>query len=346
MDNRPVRTAFWNLLYAGVNISARISPYVLSVTYTDNLSGEADDLELVIEDLDGRWMNGWMPQKGDKLQLVLGYRNERPLLDAGEFEIDEVEFNGPPDTVSIRAIAAAVKASLRTARSVAYESTTLKKVAAGVAARHGLKLVGTIPEIKLTRVTQNKETDLAFLRRLGEKWGYVFSVRGKQLIWHDQDALDAAPSFLTVTRKGLAGSYTLRTKSARVYKECKVSYYNAKQKKDVSHSFPIAGATSGDTLKLVVRCESKAQAEKAAKAALRKANGRQKEGNLPLVGDPRLRAGMNFTLAGFGVFDDTYQAVKVVHRMERFGGYTSTVDLGQNGSYGMKNLSNDKRLTK
>jgi phage protein D len=346
MDNRPVRTGRWDLTYAGVNISARISPYVLSVTYTDNLAGEADDLEVVIENKDGRWMNGWMPEKGDLLQPTLGYRDEHPRLDAGEFQIDEVEFNGPPDTVSIRAIAAAVKATLRTSRSAGYENTTLRKIAAKVAARHGLTMVGTVPEIAIRRVTQKKETDLAFLKRLGEKWGHVFSIRGKQLIWHDQDALDKAPPVVTITRKGLAGSYTLRTKSARVYKECKVTYWNAKLKKDVTHTFTATGTTSGDTLHLVERCESKGQAEKMAKAALRKVNGRQKEGTLSLYGNPRLRAGMNVTLQGFGVFDDTYQVVKAIHRIERGGGYTTSINIGQNGSYGMKNLRNDKKLVK
>lgn len=346
MDNKPVRTPRWDLLYAGVNISTRIAPYVLSITYTDNLDGEADDLEIVIEDRDQRWMNGWMPEKGDTLKLNLGYEHERPILDAGEFEIDEVEFNGPPDTISIRALAAAVKPSLRTARSAAYESTTLKGIAKKVADRHGLTIVGTVPEVKLGRVTQHKETDLAFLRRIGQKWGYIFSVRGKQLIWHDQDALDAAPAVLTITRKGLAGKYTLRTKSAGVYKACKVTYFNAKLKKDVSHTFIADGVTSGDILHLIERCESKAHAEKVAKAALRRKNGRQKEGEFPIYGDPRLRSGMNIILSGFGRFDDTYQALKVAHRIDRGVGYTTTANIGQNGSFGMKNLHNDKRLTK
>lgn len=130
------------------------------------------------------------------------------------------------------------------------------------------------------------------------------------------------------------------------YLACKVTYFSPKQKKDITHSFKAKGITTGDTLVLQLRCESKAQAEKKAGAALRKANGRQIEGTLSLYGATRLVAGVNLTLAGWGQFDGDYQVLKAVHRMERGGGYTTCVDFSMNGAHNMKELRNEKKLVK
>ena len=45
------------LSYGQKNITNDITPYVLSVTYTDYLSGQSDELEVELEDADGRWIN-------------------------------------------------------------------------------------------------------------------------------------------------------------------------------------------------------------------------------------------------------------------------------------------------
>lgn len=345
MADLTVPRPLWKLTYRGKDITAKVQPHVLSCSYTDNLDGEADEVEVVIEDIEQRWKKAGLPEKGDALALVLGYAGGG-MLDAGEFQVDEVEYNGLPDTVTIKAVAAAVKPSLRTERSAAYENSTLKSVAQKVAGRHGLTIVGTVPAITLGRVTQKKETDLAFLKRLAAEWGYVFNVAGKKLIWHEQAALDALSPVVTLTRAQLRGSYTFRCKSSRVYKDCKVTYFSPKLKRDIRHTFAAKGITTGDTMTLTIRCESKAQAEVKARAALRKANGRQTEGSMTLYGDIRLRAGVNLTVSGWGQLDGDYQVLKASHRIERGAGYTTAIEFSMNGSHSMKELRNEKKLVK
>lgn len=347
LDARPVRQPVWILDYATRDISAQIAPYVLQVTYTDNLSGESDELDIQIEDKDHRWKNAWSPEKGDKVSLKIGYAGDR-MLPCGDFQVDEIEYNGPPDTVSIRCLAAGVLANLRTRQSHAYEGVTLKEIAAKVAARQELTLVGTVPEVNVGRVTQRHETDLAFLERVGRAYGYVFSVRGMQLVWHDQDKLDSAATVMTIQRVGLPGTYALRSKTSHVYRGCQVTYHDPVKKKLITHTFPAEGITTGDVLKLVERCESKAQAEAKAKAALRSSNGRQVEGMLTVTGDPRLVAGVNVGLSGWGVLDGAYQVLKSRHIMERSGGYRTEIEVSTTSlvKVGMKNLRNDKRLVK
>lgn len=342
----PVRQPVWVLTYEKKDISAQIGPYILAVTYTDYLSGQSDELEVNLEDRDGRWRRGWFPQKGDEVSLSIGYLDEGPLVNCGTFQVDEIELNGPPDTVSLRCLAAGVKASLRTTKTKAYENKTLREIAGEVAKAHSLTLVGTVPEIRISRITQKKETDLAFLKRLAESYGYVFSVRGTQLVWHDLGALDSADAIATIDRSQMKG-YTFRSTSSKVYKSCQVRWWDPKAKKEVNHTFQATGVTTGDTLKLNERCENRSQAETKAKAALRNANGGMLQGDVTIEGDQRLVAGVNVTITGLDILDSTYQAIKSTHSMDRSGGYTTALELSNNSAHAtMKNLSNEKKYVK
>lgn len=345
-----VRQPKFVLEYEGKDISKDVSPYILQITYTDALQGESDDLEINLEDRDSRWKNGWWPQKGDAVRLSIGYVEEA-LVNCGAFQVDEVELNGPPDTVSLRALSAGVNESLRTKNTVAYENKSLGDIAAGIAKKHGLKLVGTISaekkKRKPRRITQRDETDLEFLKRLGAQEGVVFTIKDKQLVWHDQDELDGAKVVTIIDRTDMM-RFAFRTKTDQVYKACQVSYHDPKTKKIITHTETAKGVTTGDTLKLNERCESKADAIVKAKAALRGKNGKQVEGTVTLPGAPRLAAGANVDITGLGVLDGTYQIVKARHSMTRDGGYTTEIDLSTSTAENksLKNLRNNKAVVK
>ncbi|MGL5631261.1 MAG: hypothetical protein ACRDD3_02775, partial [Azovibrio sp.] len=86
-----VRQPVFVLTYEQKNITSDISPYVCSIGYMDNLTGKSDELDVQLEDVDGRWIDHWYPGKGDTLSLKIGYEGS-PLLPCGTFEIDEIEF--------------------------------------------------------------------------------------------------------------------------------------------------------------------------------------------------------------------------------------------------------------
>lgn len=335
----------WRLTYAGKDVTVELAPYVLSVTYTDVLEGESDELTVNIEDRDHRWKNGWFPGKGEVLSLAIGYAGS-PLSAIGGFEIDEIEFTGPPDTVSIRALAVGVKKALRTDNTVAHEGTTLKEIAQEVATKHGLTLVGAGDATGRSygRVTQNKETDLAFLNRLGKADGIVFTIKDGKLIWHDQALLDSAGFIATISRTDMK-TFTFRAKAATTYKAAQVSYHDPKTKTLKTYTETAADAPSGDTLKLVERCENQDQAAAKAKAALRSNNGRQVEGSITVVGNPALRAGCNIDVKGLGLLDGIYQIQKATHTMERGQGYSTSLELSTSTAQtkGLKNLANARR---
>src|ERR1700757_4196879 len=135
----PVRHPRCVATYARRNITADVSAMVTEITYCDRVAGTSDDVEVTLEDRDRRWQGPWLPARGDIVSLLLGYEGEE-LLNCGDFQVDELELHGPPDTFHLKCIAAGITPALRTPRSAAYEGQTLLQVAQTIARRHGMRV--------------------------------------------------------------------------------------------------------------------------------------------------------------------------------------------------------------
>ncbi|WP_296663512.1 phage late control D family protein [Paraburkholderia sp.] len=334
------------LMYEQKDITNDVTPYVISVSYTDYLDGQSDELNVELEDTDDRWRNAWYPGKGDTLSLKIGYEAE-PLLPCGSFEIDEIEFADPPSTVTIRGLATGVKKSVRTRQPHAYEQTTLAAIAERIARRNHLTLVGTIRDIRLDRVTQFQERDVAFLARLAREYGYVFKITGTKLVFTEHAALREADPVIRLGPSDLT-SIRLRDKIKDIYAQAKGAYHDPKTKKAVSNKLvanddkdgKVAGTStkpadkprsgqeaSGDTLRLSARSGSKAALETRTQAALDRANLQQTSGSLTTAGNTRLVAGNTFAFAEYGRLSGTYLIESARHQLNRGGGYTTEIEI-------------------
>jgi phage protein D len=326
---QPVLEPVFEVWRAGRNVTRRITPYVTSITYTDYVEGQADTLEIALEDSDGRWRDADYPVKGENLSLELGYADQ-PRLECGVFEIDELELDGPPDVVQLRAIAAGVLRPQRTHLGRAYENTTLAGIAQKVATRLHLKLVGKIDPVAIRRVTQIHENDLTFLHRLADEYGYAFNVKGTQLVFWKRRALRDQSPILTLTRGDLT-RYNLRDKIMGVVEETRIAYHDPKTKRlrhykvrDTARAG--SGKASSDVVKHVVRTESPEQAETKASAALDAANIEATVLNCELIGNLRMVAGVNFTLRDMGRVSGVYHIVSSRHTMSRSSGYSTSIE--------------------
>ncbi|WP_406850629.1 hypothetical protein WH390_02055 [Candidatus Arsenophonus nilaparvatae] len=134
---------------------------MLGIRFTDQLSGQSDELTVELEDSAGRWRGAWYPGKGDTLSLALG-RVGTPLRPCGTFSIDEIELSGPPDTVSLRGLSASVTTALRTRSYRAFEQTSLAAIARRIAQKHHLTLEGQIAPLPLTGSRSNMKPTWLF----------------------------------------------------------------------------------------------------------------------------------------------------------------------------------------
>lgn len=308
--------------YENTDITAHISPYVLSVGYIDFEHGQSDEVEIHIEDSNHLWKADWYPSKGDSLKLNIGYEGEK-LLNCGSFEIDELEFASPPDTITLKALAANIKKALRQNNSVAYENKTLKQIAQEVADKHSLKLVGSIQEVKIKRITQNKKRDLEFLKNLAEEYGYIFKISDNKLIFYETAKLKSTDPALILYRQDLI-SFSIKDKTHDQYQSCQVIYHDPKSKRVISSN--IKGSTSrADALKLNKRCESREQAILKAQAGMNKNS--PVEGSLSLMGNPNIVAGLNIELKGFYHLSGKYHIKQAKHSIDRMSGYKTELEV-------------------
>ncbi|EGW7296407.1 phage protein D [Salmonella enterica] len=335
----PVPQPAYRLVYNQKDITHDVSVYVTSVTYTDKLSGESDEIQVDLEDSEGRWRDAWYPGKGDTLTLYMGCAGEN-LRECGTFSVDEIELSGPPDNVSLRGLATSVTAALRTKNSRGFENTTLAAIAQRIAGKHHLQLQGQIEPLTLDRVTQYDETDLAFLKRLAGDYGYMVKVTHTHIIFSSLDALREAAPVFTFTRRDIS-RYSVRDTINRIYKGAKHRSQNSRTKQVVTYqadggestttvSASTRGhSTSADTLTLSGRTGNQGTAARRTRAALNLKNQYQKVATLSMEGNVRLRAGHNVTLTGFGASDGKWLTGSVRHSMTRSGGYTMDVEAAR-----------------
>ncbi|MDR0440140.1 MAG: Cro/Cl family transcriptional regulator [Candidatus Accumulibacter sp.] len=329
METLTVSTPRLVVIYEGRNITANVTPSLIEIEYTDCMEGESDSLSITLEDADRRWREAWYPQFGDTVSVELGYA-DAPLLPCGDFEVDEIEIDGPPDTIRIKALAAGIKRSVRTRNGRAYENTTLGSIAKTIAQRNKLTLEGSIEPVKIERVTQVYENDLTFLKRVADAYGYSFTVRGKKLCFFKRTERKAAAPTIVIRRCDVT-TYRFRDKVHGVVAACAVNYFDpqTKQTKQAAVNDPQAqgNAHSADALKLNTRAENEQQARLQADAALDKANEDQTGGTLTLPGQVKLMSGVNVRLADFGALDGKYTITRASHRVSRNSGYGTDVDL-------------------
>ncbi len=333
------RAATLQLTYAGTDISKDIAPYVTSFSYTDNAHGQADDLQLGLEDRAGLWQGDWLPGKGDTVSASIlcsawDDPEAKPIaLPCGTFEIDEVTLaTGAQsgDGVTLKAVSSLVQNSIRKeVKTRAWEFGTLMQVFQDIACQQGFTLVWQADNASFTRLDQRGEADLTFMQRICDDYGLNLKLSDGAIIVFSGAQYDAKAASRAIVRgeTGLS-SVNLRTKTADIYTSCEVSYHDPKTKTVKSYTYKDPGApVSGRVLRVNQVVEDIAMAERKAKGMLRKKNQREVEGDLSLMGEPRLLADMNVQLRGFRKFDGVYAVEQATHAHSRTNGYTTAVKI-------------------
>lgn len=361
--------------YNQKDISSDLLPYLISLKYTDHSEGKSDELSITLENVDAFWENEWYPVKGDTIEAEIGFE---AMMNCGKFEVDEIEISSPADVVTIKAIAAVISKNIRSKKSVAHENTTLKQVAQKIASDHGLTLSGEIADIQFTRISQKREHDLEFLHRLAGQFGYFMSIRGNTVVFTSLFGIISSGSVKVIDRSDCK-SYSLKDKSAKVYRQTGISYFNPRKKavttitakgesittsdgqahetitgpgfeQGAAGSLQDQGAafTSSpgmDSLEIRKRVENDQQAEATAKAALLRSVVGQQEGSIVVPGEPILVAGNNFQFTGIGLMSGKYHIMSSEHSISRQD-YTTTLEIKRVGFIEVTHAPRKQKSTK
>lgn len=324
------------LIYEGANISKDIAPFLTQFSFADHGTGKADDLKVTLSDRDGRWRDPWMPVPGDKIKASIILHNwdkpgTRYALPCGSFEVDDVSFAGPPNTVSFSSSSLPYSSGIKNEeKTKAWEKLTLRQIAGTIAKQAGLKLLFQVPDVKYDRMDQTQQSDIAFLSGLADKEGAMIKVANGMLVFFDDAQLEKQKPVKTI-RYGQSDvkSFTFdHSVVGASYRSCELTYYEStkKVKKTYKGTYSVPGASQGPVLKISERVESVAEAIRYARNALRAKNKEANRGNLKLLGDISLVQGVTIELAGFGKFDGKYLVETADHTVGS-GGYETSVSV-------------------
>lgn len=335
-----------SILYNSRDVTRDVSGFIVDFVYSAAVSEKADTIEVVFEDSAGLWVNNWYPVKGDRLNIEIGYVDI--MVSVGTFTVDEINISGPPDQITIRAIAAGFAKDIRTQTSVAHEKKTLSQIVNTIASKAGLSVLGDIPNIFIKRATQYRETDLNFLRRLASQYGCLFSIRDSKLIFTVAADVEALESGVSIDKTDLI-SYNFTDKTSETYTRVNVKYYNPKSNKTIEASedadaetvpsvpselwqdpAALAMYTAADAMEVRCRVENEGQAKEVARSFLR-ANLKTLTGSISVEGNPEIMEGSNINITGMGAMSGRFHVESCEHRIN-VSGYVTTLEIKRTGA--------------
>ncbi|WP_237386149.1 phage late control D family protein [Xenorhabdus sp. Sc-CR9] len=175
-----VKIPAFDLQIGGRQITA-LNDRLISLSLTDNRGFEADTLELVIDDTDGKID---LPPRGAKIVVRLGWQGE-PLIEKGLFVVDEISHNGPPDRLEITARSADFREEFNIKREYSWHDVTVGDVVSAIAGRYNLQPAVSRPlmDIEIDHADQTNESDISFLSRMAEMLGAIATIKNGRLLF-------------------------------------------------------------------------------------------------------------------------------------------------------------------
>lgn len=322
-----VRRAWVEIIYKNKNITQELTPYLQTVTATDNLEGKLDDLNITLLNIGNKFLlSGWTFKKGDLLDVklkTLNWENENEgikEIELGKYYIDEKEFN--KDSAQIKAVSSPLNA-LNVVNSKTWNSITLKRLGEEFAKKYKLEyLFLSDDQVQMTNLIQEKETDFSFLNKTAQEAGLKLKITERKLVLFEES------SFYKNKPTGLFDlihsiDYNLRDKTSDIYDSVEVSYFDTisfGEKKQVLTYEELLGKTGGTrekTLKIKKK-PAHGNLKKYALKLLEQANKSQVILELTIPGYRNIFAGNVIEIVNSGEYDGKYLVNKVVKSLPGF----------------------------
>lgn len=176
-------------VYKGKNISREISDDILEFSYTDNATGNADTIRLVLKDERMKWINEWRIERGDYIDtkiILYNFNKENSVneIRSGRFYVDNPKYSDRK--LYIDAISTPQSGTFLSPRSQFWENTTLRLIAKEIANRSGYNLIFDSYRSRAYKsLQQDNASDMSFLNNLCESTAHAFKVSGDNIIIYD-----------------------------------------------------------------------------------------------------------------------------------------------------------------
>ncbi|WP_421865171.1 phage late control D family protein [Motiliproteus sp.] len=326
-DNPSHSIPSYRLKVNGRNITPTLNGRLISLSLTDNGGNEADQLDITLDDHDGKLA---IPPNGATLQLWLADANGH-LVDKGTFTADEISHDGAPDTLTIRARSADFRGSLKQKREQGWDQNTLAEILTTLAKRNGLEplISDEIGPTLIEHIDQTNESDISFLTRLAHQHDALASVKAGHLLLMPRGqsrSISGKPiPTLSLSRQhGDQHSYSLEDRDSL--------YSGVKARWNDTATAQVQTVAVGDASKAKLLRQVFASAEQATNEAKAEWQRLQRQGaqfTLTLAtGNPAIYPETPVKLSGWKPqIDETdWLLTQVVHSLGN-GGYTTRLEM-------------------
>ena len=297
-------TAVFKIEANGKDITSKLQADLSSISFSDEDGNQSDEITIKVAG------NFKRPSYKDELKLWLGYEGKK-LFYCGVFLVQSTEKDD--NSLSITATGADFSSSLKVKRDLSYEKLSLKAIAKIVADRNNLKLKSDFEDMQLTHLSQTKEGDLSFMKRLAKDYDGIFSIKNNTLVFmrkvKNEKKSDELPMFKI--DKSECASVSIKHANKTLYNSCKVSWQDTKDNQSKS----ISVGNGDPILMLEGQFKTPAEAKNKAEAKLQRANRGLKSGSLSMYGK-EIYAGGTLKLTGSGEDDGEYMITSVNHSFD------------------------------
>ena len=212
------------------DITQVVSSRLINLSLTDNRGLEADTLDLELSDHDGKLA---LPPRNATISLALGWKGA-PLIDKGQYSVDEVLFSGganSADRLTIRARAADLKGTLTEQKERSFHKKKLGEIVNEIAQGNKLKsqVAKELASRLIDHIDQTNESDINLLSRLAEEHGAMCTVKNGTLLFmplgQGKTASGKPIPLRKITRKS-GDSYAFSIAESENYKAVRVYWHD------------------------------------------------------------------------------------------------------------------------
>lgn len=323
------------VLYDGaeVGLSARCE----SISYTDNDSGTADEINLSLMDRDMSWaMTGFIPEKEHDLDVTLYFENwsgsGKAEYHCGNFTIDDITYSGGSSghKCTIKGISLPANQSFQTGKvSKTWEKVTVKQIAEEIKGKYGMTdLYFWAGEPIIEKVDQEEQSDSEFLTELCKNQGLCIKIYKKALVIFDKNVYEARGITATFTENDLE-EWTWNSTLVGTYTGAKISYTHIdKTVTDEKKKTQVISVMVGEEPRILVlneKAENQEEAERIAKAKVNEENEKAVSLEFTALGNPNIVASCNIEIKDMGRIDGKYYVTKVSHDLSGSSGHKMSV---------------------
>jgi hypothetical protein len=240
------RSAKPSLVVGGIDILAGVAAQnILSFSYTDNTSDQADNLGIEIADPKRTWMRKYLPKKGMEIIAYITVINwnipgDTRKLKCGTFFVDNVGIRGFPNVVTMSGTSIPTNEGLKNEkRTKSWENSGLKSIAEEIASQNGLSLVyDAKDDPTVQRTDQVEKADIQYIRERAKDNSLSVKIHDKKLIIYSEKEYEAKePIFILAYGKSNILSYEFNSKCDDTYSSAENSYVNPETGKITQTTF-------------------------------------------------------------------------------------------------------------